>query len=109
MRQSISVQEGLSKEDRHIHNLRVARLASVLQSQGFLVVVAVIAPFSSARAEVNALCNPIWIYLKRSGLESDEKPYEEPENPHHIIDIDHSLAPETLLDARKYIEKMIEE
>src|SRR6185436_1892713 len=44
MRESISA-EGFSPDDRHAHNLRVARLAQVLSKQA-IVVVSVIAPFA---------------------------------------------------------------
>lgn len=88
MRASISLQETLSPEDRRKHNLRVARLAEVLQCQGFLVVVSVIAPFAAVRAEVDELCHPLWIYVKRSGLGAADKPYEEPAQPNLVIDND---------------------
>lgn len=88
MRATISTDATLSPEDRKKHNLRVARLAAHLQSRGFLVVVAVIAPFAAVRADIDALCHPLWIYVRRSGLEADNKPYEAPENPTLVIDHD---------------------
>jgi adenylylsulfate kinase-like enzyme len=88
MRASISTQETLTAEDRRTHNLRVARLASVLRLQGFLVVVAVIAPFAAVRREIDAICAPLWIYVKRSNLEGVNRPYEAPEAPHLVIDTD---------------------
>ncbi len=88
MRESISTQETLTAEDRRRHNLRVARLATVLQRQGFLVIVAVIAPFVAVREEIDAICHPLWIYVKRSGLDAPHKPYEEPKVPHLIINND---------------------
>jgi|CXWL01.1.fsa_nt_gi adenylylsulfate kinase len=88
MRSSISLQETLSADDRRKHNLRVARLARVLQSHGFFVVVAVIAPFRSVRAEIDALCEPVWVYVKRSLPEHVDRPYEIPESPACIIDND---------------------
>jgi adenylylsulfate kinase len=88
MRASISLQETLSPEDRRRHNLRVARLAEVLQRQGFLVIVSVIAPFAAVRAEIDELCRPLWMYVKRSGLGAADKPYEEPLAPHLVIDND---------------------
>lgn len=88
MRATISTGASLTAEDRRNHNLRVARLAAHLQSRGFLVVVAVIAPFRSARAEVDALCNPVWIYVKRSGLDAADRPYEAPDNPDFTLDHD---------------------
>ena len=49
MRSTISIDEGFSPEDRKRHNLRVARLAKLMTEHGFLVIVAVIAPFNKAR------------------------------------------------------------
>jgi adenylylsulfate kinase-like enzyme len=88
MRATISLGATLSAEDRRQHNLRVARLAEHLRSRGFFVVVAVIAPFASLRAEVESICNPVWVYIKRSGLEHADKPYDIPEAPDFIIDHD---------------------
>ncbi len=88
MRATISVDETLTPEDRRKHNLRVARLAAHLQSRGFLVVVAVIAPFASVRAELDAICHPVWIYVRRGGLGAADRPYEEPANPDVVIDHD---------------------
>ena len=98
MRATISTEEDLSPEGRRAHNLRVARLAAHLQGQGFLVLVSVIAPFAAVREELNGICNPKWIYVKREGLESEEKPYEAPENPALTIDNDTS-SPEESLEA----------
>jgi len=85
MRASISTEESLTPEDRRRHNLRVARLAKVLQSQGFLVVVAVIAPFREVRDEIDAICTPRWIYIERSGLGAPDRPYEPPLQPDAVI------------------------
>lgn len=88
MRRTISTEEGFSPEDRRRHNLRVARLADLLASQGFVVLVAVIAPFTTVREELGAICDPHWIYIKRSGLEHENKPYEPPASPHLVLDHD---------------------
>lgn len=88
MRDSISLGLTLSAEDRHQHNLRVARLARVLQKQGVLVIISVIAPFVKTRQEISQLCQPLWVYVKRSGLEGKDKPYEIPEHPDLVIDND---------------------
>lgn len=88
MRATISTDATLSPEDRKKHNLRVARLAAHLQNRGFLVVVAVIAPFAAVRREIDELCHPLWVYVRRSGLEAANKPYEAPENPTLVIDHD---------------------
>ena len=88
MRATVSVDEGLSPEDRRKHNLRVARLAHLLSESGYLVIVAVIAPFAKVREELQEICDPLWVYVKRSGLEGSDRPYEAPEQPDLLIDND---------------------
>ena len=88
MRATISKDEGLSPEDRHKHNMRVARLANLLSMQGFPVIIAVIAPFTATRAEIDKICKPRWIYIKRSGLGAEDRPYEEPLNASLTINND---------------------
>lgn len=88
MRATISTEEGFSPEDRRRHNLRVARLARLLSEQSFLVVVAVIAPFERVRAEMQSICDPLWIYVQRSNLDAADRPYEPPMSPHLIINND---------------------
>ncbi|PIR53904.1 hypothetical protein COU75_03570 [Candidatus Peregrinibacteria bacterium CG10_big_fil_rev_8_21_14_0_10_42_8] len=88
MRETISRDEGFSPEDRRKHNMRVARLATLLRDSGHLVIVAVIAPFESVRAELQVMCNPLWVYIKRSGLGAADRPYEAPKNPDLLIDND---------------------
>ena len=105
MRQTVSVDEGFSAEDRRKHNFRMARLARLLQQHGFLVIVAVIAPFQGVREELEALCNPLWVYVHRSHLDAPDRPYEPPESPAYIIDNDRLSIPE----ARKALYTFIEE
>lgn len=81
LRETISREEGFTFADRRTHNLRVARLARLLQSQGFLPLVAVIAPFASVRAEIDALAAPRWVYLLREGPSDPHRPYEPPSSP----------------------------
>ena len=88
MRKTVSVDEGFSPEDRRRHNLRVARLAKLLSESGYLVLVSVIAPFAKVREELQGMCDPTWVYVKRSGLGAEDRPYEEPENPDLTIDND---------------------
>lgn len=77
MRESISG-EGFSREDRHTHNLRVARLAQVLSKQS-IVIVAVIAPFAETRRRIDELVSPHWILCRRrEQKEGSEFPYELP-------------------------------
>ena len=89
MRQTVSLNAGFSMEDREEHNLRVARLAKLHDSQGFHVVVTVIAPYKSTRAKIDKLITPLWIYVYRPSLAVvAEKPYEEPENYFMAINTD---------------------
>lgn len=77
MRESISA-EGFGREDRHAHNLRVARLAQVLSKQS-LVVVSVIAPFSQTRCQIDKLISPLWVLcFRHEQKEGLEFPYELP-------------------------------
>ncbi|MEK7591082.1 MAG: adenylyl-sulfate kinase [Patescibacteria group bacterium] len=96
MRSTISLGATLSPEDRRTHNLRVARLANLLSERGFLVVVSVIAPFASVRKEIDALCRPLWVYVKRSGLEAVDRPYEVPAYPTLTINNDMHSKDEAL-------------
>lgn len=93
MRATISLGATLSAEDRRQHNLRVARLAEHLQSRGFFVVVAVIAPFATVREEIESLCDPVWVYVKRVDTQPHPSmgaaPYEIPKQPDFLIDHDH--------------------
>lgn len=101
MRKTISLDEGFSKKDREKHNLRVARLAKLLNQQGLNVIVSVIAPFESTRKKIAKICNPYWIYIKGGGRGKDT-PYEIPKNP------DVSIYPneESLLES---LDKIVKE
>jgi adenylylsulfate kinase-like enzyme len=77
MRESISA-EGFSREGRHAHNLRVARLAQVLSRQS-VVIVAVIAPFAETRREISKLVAPLWVLcVRREQKAGSDYPYEVP-------------------------------
>ena len=104
MRNSISLEMGFSKEDRNKHNLRVARLASVLCKR-HPVVVSVIAPFSKTREEINKIIDPIWVYIERTSLPSQDidKPYEIPVNPHITINSDTATPEENMEKIFQYI------
>lgn len=103
MRATISLGATLSAEDRREHNLRVARLAEHLQSRGFFVVVAVIAPFATVREEVASLCNPVWVFVQRSNLEAADRPYETPLNPDFIINNDELSIEEAQTVFRSFV------
>lgn len=66
---------GFSKEDRWENNLRIARIAKILDEQGFNVVVATICPYKDLREEVKKITRCRFIYLE-GGLSGQEYPYE---------------------------------
>jgi len=101
MRASISEDLGFSKEDREKQNIRVAKLAKLLNQQGMNVIVSVIAPFQSIRDKVDKIAKPYWIYIK-SDLNEKDKPYEPPKNADIVID----PTEESLLES---LEKIIKE
>jgi len=85
LRASISTDLGFSKRDRDEHNMRVARLAKVLNDQGHNVIVSVIAPFQSTRDKISKLIHPFWIYI-RGGKIGKNMPYEVPSSPDLTVD-----------------------
>ncbi len=88
MRLSISYGTGFGMVDRMEHNIRVARLATVLRKRGHIVIVSVIAPTNQIRSVVSKLCNPMWVHVDKSQWERDDYPYEVPEHPDLRIDND---------------------
>ena len=80
MRNSISQEEGFSRDDRTRHNCRVARLANELVKQ-MNVVITVIAPIKNVRKAINHDCPTpiIWVYVKRTLPEQEGHFYEEPD------------------------------
>jgi len=67
---------GFSKEDRIENNMRIAKIAKELDSQGFNVIVATICPYVQLRQDVHNITNCRFIYLS-GGLETNkEYPYE---------------------------------
>lgn len=85
MRDSICMGFGFTRDARTASNLRIARLARELVKQ-MNVVVAVIAPMEEVRNEISKICDPIWVYIKRSLPERENHFYEEPAN---YFTIDH--------------------
>ena len=77
----------LSKEDRWEQSLRVARLAKLIESQGYAVIVSVICPFENLRREIETITGCKFIYVP-GGKEGEEYPYEIPLNPVMTIDKD---------------------
>lgn len=88
MRASISVGAGFSKKDRREHNLRVARLAKILERQGFDIMVSVIAPMENVRNKIDSICRPEWIYIKKDLPKRKGHFYEAPRSNIFIIDTD---------------------
>jgi len=105
MRESISLDLGFSKKDRETHNLRVARLASVLSRQSS-VIVSVIAPFESTRKKIDKLINPLWIYVARHLPEDSKKPYEIPDKPHIVVNSDTQTTSEQVKMVTNYIKEI---
>ena len=66
----------LSEESRWTQNIRIAKLARLLQKQGFDVVVATICPYREVRKTITECCNPKFIYLKGGRKPSETDPYE---------------------------------
>lgn len=83
MRKSISKEEGFSREDRHKHNLRVARLAKELSKQ-CPIIVSVIAPIEETRNEIDKICSPLWVRVVRPVPEREGHFYEEPKDAFFI-------------------------
>lgn len=87
MRSSISRGLGFSKEDRMANNMRIARLAKVLERYVEIVLVSVITPMQNVRDMITHEINPVWIYVKRTLPEREGHFYEEPVN-YPVLDHD---------------------
>ena len=66
---------GFSKKERWEHNIRVAKLAKMIEMQGFDVIVALICPYKKLREEVQRITNCGFIYLT-GGKKRKDYPYE---------------------------------
>ena len=67
---------GLDREGRWEQNLRLARLASLLDKQGHDVVVASICPYRELRDKVHKMTGCRFIYCDGGEEPSEEYPYE---------------------------------
>jgi adenylylsulfate kinase len=65
----------LTQQDRWENNMRVARLAKLLETQGFSVIVSTICPYLELRMEVKALTGCRFVYLE-GGKTGEDYPYE---------------------------------
>ena len=72
----------LSEEDRVEQCLRLARLAALLEAQGFAVIVAAIAPYEDLRQEIQRVCQCEFVYLTHdAGDDKQQRKYEKPTDP----------------------------
>lgn len=102
-------QTGFDEESRKKHNLNVGYMASMLESQGSVVIVSLISPYADVRNEIRALCkkfievyvatdievckqrDPKGLYAKAIAGEIKNftgisAPYYPPQNPEVILD-----------------------
>lgn len=68
----------LSEAGRREQSRRTARLAKYLESQGFNVYVAVIAPYRDLREEIKGICGCEFVYVPGGQPPSPHYPYEPP-------------------------------
>jgi len=105
MRASISLGAGFTKEDREEHNLRVARLADVLDKQGHNIIIAVIAPYKSTRKKIEDIVNCEWVYMKRTMVHRENYPYEVPSDSEALtIDVDNMSIDEEVLRLERMLK-----
>jgi len=77
IRNSVSQDLGLSKDDRIKNNVRIAKLANILHKQGFSIVISSIAPYQQGRDLASKIIDCKWVYLS-GGKSGDNYPYEIP-------------------------------
>ncbi len=104
MRKTISKELGFSKNDREIHNLRVARLAKTLAKTS-PVIVSVIAPFTKTRQKIDKIAKPVWIYVKKELPNRKNYPYEVPKNVIITVDSDSQTPDRQVEIILKYFHK----
>ena len=66
---------GFSNKDRWEHNIRVSKIAKMIETQGFDVIVALICPYKKLREAVQEITNCGFIYLA-GGKKHKNYPYE---------------------------------
>lgn len=67
---------GFNKKDRWEQNIRAARLARMIEKQGYDVVVSTICPYKGLRKEVQTITNCKFVYLDGGKEPTEEYPYE---------------------------------
>lgn len=101
MRASITADCDLTKEGREENNVRVAKLAKVLDEQ-HNIIVSVIAPTNEIRAKVHRICKPHWVYIKSNKDSYFDQIFEEPKYVQLIINTSKSgMNKESSLKALK--------
>ncbi len=106
MRYAISENAAFSREDRHNHNLRVARLAKVLDEQGHTIIVSVITPFNETRKEISKIIDPTFVWVWREGFESKEdRPFEDPRDNFYKLDNSNRYLDEVVEELIKHIKR----
>lgn len=98
MRNTISLGAGFSKEEREKHNLRVARLAKLLNEKGQNVFVSVIAPFQSTRDKIDKIIDCKWVWVHRGIPKYENAPYESPMNAIELKDMTLEEEVETVIE-----------
>lgn len=104
MRASISLGATMSRDDRVEHNHRVARLAYVLAKRA-PVVVAVIAPYSVLRKQIEKIAHPIWVYVRRTIPVTEKRPYEAPKKYEVLADTDAYSPDENAAKVLAYLKE----
>jgi adenylylsulfate kinase len=110
-------ENGYDESSRIRHNLRVGQMASTLEKEGKIVIVALISPYAEIRKQVRFMCNhfieiyvatnlalciqrdPKGLYKKALSGEIEQftgisAPYEIPINPEMVIDTSNQTAEE---------------
>jgi len=74
---------GFSKNDRFENNARIARLAQIIDHQGWNVIISVIAPYKLLRDQIRVKLPDVkFVYVDKKNVTIDEDhPYEIPQNP----------------------------
>jgi adenylylsulfate kinase-like enzyme len=101
MRNSISRELGFKKEDRYESCIRVARLAKLLETQGYAVIVAVIAPYEDLREKIREITNCVFVWLPTGKEATEEFPYEACDRTADVVMLDW----DTLLHQAKWSTK----
>ncbi len=75
---------GFSKVEREEHNIRVAKLATMLDKQGVDVIVTLICPYKELRRKVQEICGCGFIYLDTEPKD-ENYPYETESDKYRFV------------------------